>query len=80
MTSPLPPPPTPPTPPSPSPPASPSQADQPPSPTRPSSATALTEAHKNFTDLSNPLAYSGDSNKLMKQIHSFKYVYLIEWS
>ena len=55
---------------SPSPPPTPSKAHR--AVTPPSSATALTKAHENYTDLNNPLAFSGDSKKLMKQIHSFK--------
>ena len=29
-----------------------------------------------YTDTNNPLAYTGDANKLMNQIKSFKYVHL----
>ena len=28
-----------------------------------------------YTNINNPLAYSGDANKLLNQIKSFKYVY-----
>ena len=71
--------PPPPTPPSPqrSPSTSPSKARQPltpPASPTPPSVTAFKTVRDNFTDLTNPLAYSGDSKKLMKQIKSFKYV------
>ena len=59
------------------PPASP-QAQSPPTQTSqaPSSPTAPTDSkvHQFYTDLTNPLSYSGDANKILAKLESFQYV------